>query len=46
VLRCTPFEKLKDKNHSRLQELREVPFGVYGQLYDRYGVQWIFRAAG
>lgn len=39
------FEKLKDgPNNSRLQDLHVVPFGVYGQLYDRYGVQWIFRA--
>ena len=39
-----PFEKLKDgTNNSRLQELHEMPFGTYGQFYDRYGVQWIFR---
>jgi PhnB protein len=29
----------------RFQDLRAVPFGVYGQFYDRYGVQWIFRGA-
>ena len=23
--------------------LRETPFGTYGQFFDRYGVQWIFR---
>lgn len=40
----TVFEKLRDgRNNSRLQELHDVPFGVYGQFYDRYGVQWIFR---
>lgn len=39
------FDKLKDgTNNTRLQELRKVPFGTYGQFYDRYGVQWIFRA--
>ncbi len=38
------FEKLKDgKNNSRLQELHELPFGLYGQFYDKVGVQWIFR---
>lgn len=38
------FDKLKDgDNNERLQELHEMPFGTYGQFYDRYGVQWIFR---
>lgn len=38
------FDRLKDgTNNTRLQELHEMPFGLYGQLYDRYGVQWIFR---
>ncbi len=40
----TIFDKLKDgDNNERLQELRNVPFGTYGQFYDKYGVQWIFR---
>jgi len=40
----TVFDKLKDGDHNeRLQELHEMPFGVYGQFYDKYGVQWIFR---
>lgn len=40
----TTFDKLKDgKNNTRLQELHEMPFGLYGQFYDKYGVQWIFR---
>ena len=40
----TPFDRLKDgTNNSRLQELHEMPFGIYGQLFDRYGTQWIFR---
>jgi PhnB protein len=38
------FDKLKDGgNNTRLQELHEMPFGTYGQFYDKYGVQWIFR---
>lgn len=40
----TIFDKLKDgTNNTRLQELHDMPFGVYGQFYDKYGVQWIFR---
>ncbi|MEP6710132.1 MAG: hypothetical protein ABJA64_00240 [Candidatus Saccharibacteria bacterium] len=40
----TVFDKLKDgDNNQRLQELHEMPFGIYGQFYDKYGVQWIFR---
>jgi PhnB protein len=40
----TVFDKLRDgDNNTRLQELHEMPFGVYGQFYDKYGVQWIFR---
>ena len=40
----TIFDKLRDgDNNSRLQELHKVPFGIYGQFYDKYGVQWIFR---
>ena len=26
------------------QDLHEMPFGFYGQFFDRFGVQWIFRA--
>ncbi len=26
----------------RFQELHDMPFGVYGQFYDKFGVQWIF----
>jgi PhnB protein len=38
------FKKLKDgDNNTRLQELHEMPFGLYGQFYDKYGIQWIFR---
>jgi PhnB protein len=27
----------------RFQELHQLPFGTYGQFFDRYGVQWIFK---
>ena len=40
----TVFDKLADgAEKERFQDLHEMPFGVYGQFYDRYGVQWIFR---
>jgi PhnB protein len=40
----TVFDKLKDgADKERLQELHDLPFGIYGQFYDRFGVQWIFR---
>ncbi len=26
-----------------LDELREMPFGIYGHLADRFGVHWFFR---
>ncbi len=29
---------------SRFQDLHDMPFGTYGQFYDKYGVQWIFVA--
>jgi PhnB protein len=35
------FDRLRDGEHDeRLQELHEMPFGWYGQFYDR----WIFRS--
>lgn len=35
----TIFDKLRDgDNNTRLQELHKVPFGTYGQFYDKYGV--------
>ena len=38
------FDKLKDgENNTRRQELHEMPFGIYGQFYDKFGVQWIFQ---
>lgn len=38
------FEKLSvGADKERLQELHEMPFGIYGQFYDKFGVQWIFK---
>ncbi len=40
------FDKLKDgANPEWFQDLHPLPFGTYGQFFDRYGVQWIFRSA-
>ena len=40
------FEKLRDgANAELLVELREMPFGVYGRMTDRYGIEWFFRGA-
>ena len=38
------FDKLAEgAERSRFQDLHDMPFGIYGQFYDKYGVQWIFR---
>jgi PhnB protein len=38
------FNKLAiGAEQARFQELRAMPFGTYGQFYDRFGVQWIFK---
>jgi PhnB protein len=38
------FDKLRDgAEKERFQELHDLPFGTYGQFYDRFGVQWIFK---
>ena len=40
------FGKLRDGADPQfLTELREMPFGTYGRLTDRYGVEWFFRGA-
>ena len=40
----TVFDKLAvGAGKVRLQELHDMPFGLYGQFYDKYGVQWIFK---
>lgn len=41
------FDKLcvgADKDKRTFQELKDMPFGVYGQFTDKYKVSWIFRA--
>jgi PhnB protein len=38
------FDRLADgADRELLVELRDMPFGVYGRLTDRYGVEWFFR---
>jgi PhnB protein len=38
------FDKLAEgADKERFQELHDLPFGLYGQFYDKYGIQWIFR---
>jgi PhnB protein len=38
------FDRLSvGADRERFQPLHEMPFGMYGQFYDRFGVQWIFR---
>jgi len=38
------FDKLAvGAERERFQDLHAMPFGTYGQFYDKYGVQWIFR---
>lgn len=40
----TVFDRLAfGADRERFQELHAMPFGTYGQFYDRFGVQWIFR---
>ena len=38
------FDRLSDgADREHYQDLHEMPFGMYGQFYDKFGVQWIFR---
>jgi PhnB protein len=38
------FEKLSDGAPKELlDELREMPFGSYGHIADKYGVHWFFK---
>lgn len=40
----TVFDKLSEgADRKRFQELHDMPFGIYGQFYDIYGIQWIFK---
>ncbi len=38
------FDKLSaGAQTDRFQELHNMPFGVYGQFFDKYGCHWIFK---
>ena len=38
------FDKLAvGAKKERFQELHDMPFGTYGQFYDKYGIHWIFK---
>lgn len=38
------FDKLAiGAEKTRFQELHDLPFGLYGQFYDQFNVQWIFK---
>ena len=38
------FDKLSvGADRELLDELRDLPFGIYGHLADQYGVHWFFR---
>ena len=38
------FDKLAvGAQEDRFQDLHDLPFGTYGQLFDRFGVHWIFK---
>ena len=40
------FDKLaQGAKKEWFQELHDMPIGIYGQFFDQYGVQWIFRGA-
>jgi len=39
------FDKLADgADPGLLDDLKQMPFGTYGHLADRYGVHWFFRS--
>ena len=38
------FDKLSEAaNKNKFQAFNDYAVGTYGQFYDRYGVQWIFK---
>ena len=40
----TVFDKLGvGADKERFQELHDMPFGTFGQFYDKFGMQWIFK---
>ena len=39
-----PFDRLADgADPDLLDDLREMPFGSYGHLADRFGIHWFFK---
>lgn len=41
------FDKLSvSADPDLLDDLRDLPFGIYGHLADRYGIHWFFRGDG
>jgi len=39
------FDKLSNgAEKERFQEMQQMPFGIYGQMYDKFHRQWIFVA--
>ncbi len=40
----TVFDKLAEgAEQDRFQDLHDMPFGMYGQFFDQFGVHWIFK---
>jgi uncharacterized glyoxalase superfamily protein PhnB len=38
------FDKLSEGHKGdRSQDLHDLPFGAYGQFFDKYGYHWIFK---
>lgn len=38
------FDKLAEETDKKwIQALHDMPFGTYGQFFDRYGVHWTFK---
>ena len=38
------FDKLaQGAREDRFQDLHDLPFGTYGQFFDKFGVHWIFK---
>jgi PhnB protein len=41
------FDKLADgANKELLDDLRDMPFGSYGHLADKFGIHWFFQSEG